>query len=192
MARLILTGGIGSGKSAAGRILADLGAVVIEADRIGHEVLAPGGAAYEAVAGRWPQVLRDGDIDRRALGRIVFANHDELADLERITHPAIASRIDQLVCQAGDRPVVVELPVPLELVGSDWVRVVVDAPDEIRRARLRDRGMDEDEIERRMSAQPSRHAWLRLADRVLDNSGQLDDLQAQVEKLLDDMTKRSA
>lgn len=185
MARLILTGGIGSGKSAAAQILADLGAVVIEADRIGHEVLAAGGEAYEAVARRWPQVVRNGEIDRRGLGRIVFADHGQLAELEAITHPAIAQRIGRLVEAAGDRLVVVELPVTLGLPGSDWLRVVVDAPDELRRTRLRQRGLDDDEIDRRMSAQPSRAEWLSVADRVLDNSGDLDDLRSQVEKLFD-------
>ena len=180
--RLILSGGIGSGKSSAAEMFADLGAEVVEADRIGHAVLEPDGPAFGPVSELWPQVVVNGRIDRRALGRIVFADRDSLIRLESITHPAIRTRILEIV-EISDAPaVLVELPIPSDMLGTGWPRVIVDTPDDMRRMRLRDRGMDDDEIDARMAAQPSRDAWLELADLVIDNSGDLGDLRAEVHR----------
>lgn len=182
---LILTGGIGSGKSAVGRLLAKRGATVVHADGIGHEILEPQGLVFDAVAARWPQAVVSGRIDRRALGRIVFADPAQLAELEAITHPAIRERILEVVADAGDGLVVVELPILREFLGEGWTRVVVDAPEEVRLRRLRDRGLADDEIEGRMAAQPDRETWLAAADHVVDNSGTLDDLEAETERLIE-------
>ncbi len=182
--RLILSGGIGSGKSTAARIASELGVHVIDADLVGHSVLASDGEAFEQVAELWPEVVVDGEIDRRALGRIVFSDPSRLEQLQAITHPAITSRIERLVDSSGSEVVLVELPLPDDLLGPGWSRIVVDAPDGVRRQRLLSRGMTDDEIRERMAAQPSRREWIELADHVLDNSGSVGELRAQTEALL--------
>ncbi len=156
---------------------------MIEADRVGHEVLEPGGAAHPEVVARWPEVVEDGVIDRRSLGRIVFADPTELADLEAITHPHIRRIVHDRV-DAADGLVLVEVPVPVRWLPDEWPRVVVDVPDGQRVARLLGRGMDRLEIEQRMAAQPSREEWRTLADHLVDNGGSLDDLEAALDALL--------
>jgi dephospho-CoA kinase len=176
--RALLSGGIGSGKSAAAAVFGELGGAVISADTAGHRVLEPGGLAEAEVAERWPAAVVDGRIDRRALGRIVFSKPGNLADLESITHPAIRRLILAEVDEAGEVPLVmVEVPLPLDFLGAGWVRVVVDAPEEQRIFRLRLRGMDPEEIAGRMAVQPNRDEWLAMADHVIDNSQDLEHLQ---------------
>ncbi len=181
--RVILGGGIGSGKSAVAALLRGLGAAVIDADGAGHRVLEPGGEAFDPVAARWPEVVRGGRIDRAALGAIVFADPTQLAELEAITHPAIAARLAAEVAAAGAEVLVVEVPVLASLVGEGWPRVVVDAPGDVRLARSVARGMAAADVRRRMAAQPSRSEWLAAADYVVDNSGSRADLAAEVERL---------
>ena len=171
MVRAYLTGGIGSGKTAVAAILQSFGAAVISSDAAGHAVLEPGGTAFDAVGNVWPQALRDGRIDRAALASIVFADPGELAALESITHPAIGEMLRAQATSAKAAVVLVEIPLLRDLVGDSWPRVVVDAPIEVRVARLRLRGMDGADIVARMSAQPSRDEWLSAADLVLDNGG---------------------
>lgn len=180
MKRVLLTGGIGSGKSTVGRMLADRGATVIDADRVGHLVLEE--EAREAVARRWPEAVEEGRLDRSALAEIVFADSAQLAELEALTHPPIARRILEMVGEV-EGVAVVELPVAKDLLGPGWLRVVVDAPAEIRLARLRERGMQEERARRRMAVQPSSARWRETADVVIDNSGGLDDLERQVDRL---------
>lgn len=185
--RIVLTGGIGSGKSTVAERFEAAGAVVVDADRAGHDVLEPDGAAFDAVARRWPEVVSDGRIDRRALGRIVFADADQLAALEAMTHPEIRRLVrDRL--DAVDGPAVLEVPIPVRWVPDDWPVVVVDVPDEVRRRRLRVRGMDDEEISQRMAAQPTRAEWLAMADEVVDNSGDRTALDDQVRALLERLT----
>lgn len=181
--RWIVSGGIGSGKSTVLRILEHLGATVIEADRIGHEVLEPGGSAHDEVATRWPDVVVDGRIDRRRLAAVVFTDGDQLDELEAITHPAISAEIARRVSAAGDADVVLELPVLGDLAGPGWIRVVVDAPTQLRMARAAARGLAVADIERRMGSQPERGRWLEAADIVVDNSGTVAELRATVEQL---------
>jgi dephospho-CoA kinase len=181
--RLVVTGGIGAGKSTAARILADLGATVIDADRIGHQLLA--GSSFEALARRWPSVVVDGRIDRSRLAEIVFSDESELRELEAITHPVIRGEIARRVAEApGDRPVVVEISVPVPMVGGEWTTVVIDAPDDVRYSRLLDRGMDPGDIRARMAQQPSREDWQGLGDVVIDNSGSENDLRRKLRWLL--------
>jgi dephospho-CoA kinase len=174
--RFVLTGGIGSGKSAAASLFRDLGAEVISADEAGHAVLAPGGEAVAAVAERWPDVVGDAGIDRAALAEIVFADPAELAALEASTHPLIARRVAAAVEASPAEVVMVETPIP-SVVAEGWPRIVVDAPEPLRVERLRRRGMSDQDIRGRMSNQPSRGEWLAEADLVVDNSGDLDALR---------------
>ncbi|HSM01877.1 MAG TPA: dephospho-CoA kinase [Acidimicrobiia bacterium] len=174
----LLTGGIGSGKSTAGRVFGDLGAFVVSADRVGHAVIAPGGAASEQVAARFPEAVFGGEIDRSALAELVFADRAELRALEAITHPAIRAEIDRSI--AGREGVVmVEVPLITDFFGPEWKRIVVDAPTEIRIRRLLDRGMAPDDIDARMAAQPSRGEWLEVADLVVDNRFDLTTLERE-------------
>jgi len=167
--RIILTGGIGAGKSYVAQRLERRGWKVIEADRIGHRVLQPEGSAFGAVAERWPSAIDDGTIDRAKLAQIVFADSDQLAELESITHPAIRVAILQLAeSNAGDT--VVEIPLLRDWFAG-WPVVVVMAPPGTRFSRLRDRGMTDDDIAARMQNQPSDEQWRAAADYVIVNDG---------------------
>lgn len=176
---VLLGGGIGSGKSAAAAVFDLLGAAVLSADRAAHRVLEPGGGAAEAVAARWPEAVAGRHIDRRALAARVFGDPGALAELEALTHPVIARVLAGEVAQAGTRVVVVEMPLPIDLLGPGWRWVVVDAPDDLRLSRLIDRGMSREEALRRMDVQPSRDEWLERADLVVDNRGSLADLEGE-------------
>lgn len=177
----MLTGGIGSGKSEVGRLLAAWGALVVDADQLAREVVRPGSEGLAAVVKAFgPEVLgEDGALDRGALADMVFDAPDRLAELEAIIHP----RVERL---AGDRLaegqpgqlVVYEVPLPDRLSGAEVI--VVDAPTAVRRRRLAARGLSEAQIEARMARQPSRDEWLTRADHVVDNGGELDELVGRV------------
>jgi dephospho-CoA kinase len=189
-ARVVLCGGIGSGKSTAGKLLGAAGAEVIDADEVGHRVLEPAGVAFGAVAARWPQVVVDGVIDRSALGRIVFADPGQLGELEAITHPAIRSAILSRLTEAAAAVTVVEIPLLRHFLGEGWQRAVVDCPDDVRRKRLLARGMTTADISQRMASQPSREDWLEAADFVIDNSGSVEELEKEVERFLAALMQR--
>ncbi len=176
----MIAGPIGSGKSRVGAMLAARGAEVIAADEIGHDVLAPGGEAHWAVAARWPEVVTEHGIDRRRLAGIVFADADALEVLEALTHPHIAARIVERAAAAGDRLVAVEIPLLRDILGEGWPRLVVLAAPATRAARAVGRGMEPDDVERRMSAQPDEAEWVRRATWILRNDGSLQDLEAAV------------
>jgi dephospho-CoA kinase len=182
--RALITGGIGSGKSTAAGVLAGLGAAVFSADTAAREALEPGGAAYAPATTRWPEVVgADGRIDRSALGRIVFDDPVALAELEAMTHPAVRESLRAAVSGVRAPLLLVEVPLPVDVLGPGWPRVVVDAPDEVRMARLLARGMSRPEITQRMAAQPDRGEWLAVADMVLDNGGDLDRLEAECRRV---------
>jgi dephospho-CoA kinase len=176
--RWLITGGIGSGKSEVRRLLAMRGIRTIDADAVGHSVLAD--EALAPVANRWPDVVFEGQIDRKSLARIVFANPDELRALEEITHPLILGRIrDELEEFSG----VAVVEMPLLEPGLGWPRMVVDARDDVRLQRAMLRGMSEEEVRERMAAQPSRARWLAGAALVVPNHGDLEELEESVDEL---------
>ncbi|MEJ7764207.1 MAG: dephospho-CoA kinase [Acidimicrobiales bacterium] len=190
-----LTGGIGSGKSTVARLLAELGAVVIDADVVAREVTAPGGPAHDQVLERFgPRVLRgDGSIDRPALAALVFDDPAARHDLNRIVHPAVGAevlgRLTLIAAAAAADPeaiVVLDIPLLAE-VGRESYPVagviVVDAPVEVAVARLvAGRGFTEDEARARAAAQATREQRRVIADLVIDNSGELDHLRAEVDR----------
>lgn len=182
--RLVIGGGIGSGKSQAGGLLVERGFAVLDADRVGHSVLSGDHPVARQVAERWPEAVTRGTIDRRVLGRIVFHDRDQLAELEAITHPAIRDGIAGWVRKAGGRPVAVEIPILADLVDDGWLWVVVEAPLELRRTRLRRRGMSDEEIDARLAAQPSHEEWLEAADFVIGNAGTREHLGTALDDAL--------
>ncbi len=184
-----LTGGIGSGKSAAAEAFAALGAVIIDTDAIAHDLTAPGGAALaELRAAFGPDVFfAGGALDRAALRRIVFANPAARARLEAILHPLIhaeaEARLRRLASADFSYAVLV---VPLLAETGGWRErvdrvVVVDCPEETQIARVMARsGLTRGEVERIMAAQATRAARRRIADDLIVNDASLADLQAQV------------
>lgn len=190
-----LTGGIGSGKSTVAALLASKGAVVIDADRLARDAVAPGTPGLAEVVARFgPEVLAgDGALDRQALARVVFGDPAALADLNAIVHPAVRAAIDQrLVELRASDPAVVVLEIPLLIesgrtYGATAV-IVVDCPPDVALRRLVEgRGMDEADARRRMAAQISRVDRLAAADIVIDNSGPVEALEAEVDRAWADL-----
>ncbi|WP_037609274.1 dephospho-CoA kinase [Streptacidiphilus rugosus] len=189
MVKVGLTGGIGAGKSEVSRRLAVLGAVIVDADLIAREVVAPGTPGLAAVVAEFGEdvLAADGSLDRPRLGAVVFADPDRLAALNAIVHPLVRDRSAALEAAAGPDAVVVN-DVPLlaenKLAPLYDLVVVVDAADETRLRRLVDlRGMTEEDARARMAAQASRADRLAVADLVIDNDGPLDGLEAQVREV---------
>lgn len=184
-----LSGGIGSGKSTVSRRLAERGAQVIDADVLAREVVARGTPGLAAVGQRFgDQVLTaDGELDRAALGRLVFTDPEARAELERITHPLIAARTAELVAAAPPGAVVVHdvpLLVEKELEDRYDVVVIVHAAESTRLRRLvRDRGLDAEDARRRIAAQATDEQRRAVADVWLDNDGDREALQRQVDRL---------
>lgn len=187
MARIALTGGIAAGKSTVARRLTELGAVVIDADALSREVVAPGTAGLEAVAERFGQgvLAADGSLDRPALGAVVFDDASARRDLEAIIHPRVRARAAELEAQAAPgTPVVHDIPLLVETgQAQDFDLVlVVTAPQEQRIARMvGDRGMTREEARFRIAAQATDREREAAADVVLDNSGSREDLLRQVD-----------
>ena len=186
-----LTGGIGAGKSEVARLLAEHGAVVVDADALAREALSPGTAETDAVRARFgPAVVApDGSLDRAALGRVVFADPEALAALEGIVHPFVARRSRALIAAAPDDAVVVyDVPLLVEkgLQGDYDLVVVVESADEVRLRRLTEgRGMPESDARARMAAQASSAQRRAVADVVIDNDASRDELAARVAALWD-------
>lgn len=184
-----LTGGIGSGKSTVSALLAERGAVVIDADAITRELQQPGTPVLDAMVARFgPGILAaDGTLDRQAVADIVFADPEALADLGAIVHPAVGAEIARrLGEEAGtDHLVVLDVPLLVESGRDDMAAlVVVDVDPEVAVRRLvAQRGMREEDARARMARQASRDDRLARADLVIDNSGSRDDLAAAVARL---------
>lgn len=192
-----LTGGIGSGKSTVARMLTERGAVVVDADAIAREVVEPGTPALEKLVERFgADILHpDGSLDRGELAAQAFVTEEAKKDLEAITHPAIGEEFLRQVAAAGDDKVVVhDVPLLVESRrGLEYAAViVVEAPTELRLERLAARGIAREDAQRRMSMQAGDDERRAVATWVLDNSGDLDHLEAQVEKVWAELQQRVA
>lgn len=188
MTRVGLTGGVGSGKSTVAAMLAARGALVIDADALAREVVAPGSEGLAALVDAFgPGILADdGSLDRPALAEVAFTDERARERLNGITHPRIAARTAELMASAAPGRIVVHdvpLLVELALMPAYDLVVVVDADDATRLRRLEGRGMSRDEARRRMAAQATRDSRLAAADIVLSNEGDLAGLEQQVDLL---------
>ncbi|MGN9839362.1 dephospho-CoA kinase [Nonomuraea sp. H19] len=198
MLKIGLTGGIGSGKSEVSKRLSARGAVVIDADKIAREVVEPGTAGLaRVVAAFGDEVLRpDGSLNREKLGSIVFADSEKLATLNAIVHPLVGERVAQLQGEAADDALVVyDVPLLAEnkLAPMYDVVIVVDAADDVRIRRLAEhRGMAEADAKARIAAQASRQDRLAVADLVILNEGSLEELDARVGEVWDELVRRAA
>ncbi|HLM64473.1 MAG TPA: dephospho-CoA kinase [Acidimicrobiales bacterium] len=185
-----LTGGIGSGKSTVSSLLAERGAVVVDADAITRELQRPGTPVFAAMAERFGPgiVAADGTLDRPAIADVVFGDAGALADLNAIVHPAVGGEIVRRLAdlQATDCVVVLDVPLLVESANAYPVGglVVVDVDPEVAVRRLVEhRGMREADVRARMARQADRKERLARADRVVDNSGTPDDLRRQVDEV---------
>ncbi|EFF90452.1 dephospho-CoA kinase [Streptomyces sp. e14] len=192
-----LTGGIGAGKSEVSRLLVEHGAVLIDADRIAREVVAPGTSGLAAVVEAFgPDVLAgDGSLDRPKLGSIVFADPDKLAVLNSIVHPLVGARSRELEESAAEDAVVVhDVPLLAEngLAPLYDLVIVVDAAPETQLDRLvRLRGMTEEDARARMAAQATREKRREIADVVIDNDVPLEELRERVDQVWGDLVRRA-
>lgn len=182
-----LTGGIGSGKSTVSAMLSDRGAVVIDADAIVRELQQPGMPVFEAMVERFGSdiVAVNGSLDRAAVASIVFTDEQARKDLEGIVHPAVGAEMLRRMEEhfGTDRLVVYDVPLLVESGKTGYGAViVVDVDPEIAVQRLVEhRGMPETDARNRIANQVPREQRLAVADRVIDNSGSIGDLERQVD-----------
>ena len=191
MIKVALTGGIGSGKSAAGDFFEDLGAVVVDADLLAREVIERGTEGFdEIVATFGDEILTNGILDRKKLGEIVFADRAARKTLEEIIHPRVAEAFEEIVeASPQDSVIIYQIPILVETQGRerfDYV-ITVEASLENRVARLKERGMKSYEIEARLNAQASDTERASIADAVFNNDGDLDQLLRQAENIYEDV-----
>ena len=182
-----LTGGIGSGKSLAAQFFSQLGALVIDADQLARSVIERGSEGFDEVLLRFGDtVLKNGDIDRVALGQIVFENPQAKKDLEEIIHPRIRDEFEEAVASLDPNQIMVyEIPLLVETDAAerfDFV-ITVESDIELRKERLRARGMFHSDIEKRIASQATEEQRRAIADCVLINDGSEDDLLRQVENV---------
>jgi dephospho-CoA kinase len=187
--RVGLTGGVASGKSTVAAVLEELGAVVIDADQLARDVVARGTPGLEAVVQEFGRDLltAEGDLDRPAMAKRVFADDDARRRLEGIVHPLVFEEIQKLEAGAPPDAIVVhDIPLLAESGRADTFDavIVVDAPEELQLGRMqRDRGWSRDDAESRIGAQAAREDRLAIATYVIDNSGDLEGLRRQVEEV---------
>ncbi len=191
-----LTGGIGSGKSTAARMLAELGAVVLDADAFAREAALSSSPRFAEIVGLLgPDIVRpDGELDRAAVAAVVFADPAKLRALEALIHPVVEARVEQELARYAGTDTVVVLDSPLLIpMGTDArcdAVVVVACSPERRLARLLERGMAEDDARARMAAQPSLETIASRADHILDNDGTEAELRDQVRGLWTELKPR--
>ncbi len=186
-----LTGGIGSGKSTVAQMLGDRGAVVIDADRVAHEVYAPGTEGHDLLVERFGAkiVAEDGSIDRALLGARVFGDEAALADLNRMIHPLVRKEIARRLLEATTSDpgavVVIEAALMTEIgwageQGTMWV--VIAEPTTVTQRLVEQRGMDPDDVRLRLAAQATNEERRRIGSTVIENDGGIEDLEVQVDR----------
>jgi dephospho-CoA kinase len=190
-----LTGGIGAGKSLVARNFSDLGAVVVDADHLARIAIEKGSSGFAEVVARFgDSILHNGDIDRKALAAVVFSDEVARQDLEAITHPRIKALFKRAVEELRPNEIMIyEIPLLVETGAGDNFDfiITVEAPLELRRKRLLERGMQSFEIEQRIAAQAPEQGRTSVAHAVIVNDGDEDHLLRSVENLWEDLERRS-
>jgi dephospho-CoA kinase len=186
-----LTGGIGCGKSLAAQYFAELGALVIDADQLARAAIERGSDGFDEVVALFgDSILKDGNIDRRALGELIFKDAKAKTQLESIIHPFVRREFEGAVASLkGDQVLVYEIPLLVETKAHERFDVVITVESEMenRVARLRGRGMHISEIEGRIAAQATREQRIEVADFLIENDGSEDELLRQVENIWDSL-----
>ena len=190
-----LTGGIGAGKSLVAQYFSELGARVVDADQLSRIAIERGSDGFDEVVTRFGEsILRNGDIDRKALGEIVFKDKSAKTDLEAIVHPRVRELFFEVVADlASDEVLIYEIPLLVETGAAanlDQI-ITVEADLELRKARLLKRGMFISEIESRLAAQASPAEREAVATHVIENSGDEDQLLRKVENLWEELQRVS-
>ena len=190
-----LTGGIGAGKSLVAQYFSELGARVVDADQLSRIAIERGSEGFDEVITRFGEsILRNGDIDRKALAEIIFKDKSAKADLEAIIHPRVRELFFEVVSDlAADEILIYEIPLLVETgAASNFDQIItVEADLEIRKSRLLKRGMFISEIESRLAAQASPSEREAVATHVIENSGDEDQLLRKVENLWEELQRLS-
>ena len=188
---IALTGGIGCGKSLAAQYFAELGALVMDADQLARAAIERGSQGFDEVVSYFgDSILNNGDIDRRALGELIFKNPDAKKKLESIVHPFVRGVFEDAVASLkSDETLVYEIPLLVETGAQDRFDIVVTVESilENRVSRLRQRGMHISEIEGRIASQATREQRIEVADFLIENDGNEDELLRQVENIWDSL-----
>ena len=188
---IALTGGIGCGKSLAAQYFAELGALVIDADQLARAAIERGSQGFDEVVSFFgDSILNNGDIDRRALGELIFKDAEAKRKLESIVHPFVRREFEEAVASLkSDEVLVYEIPLLVETGAQDRFDIVVTVESELenRISRLRQRGMHISEIEGRIASQATREQRVEAADFLIENDGSEDELLRQVENIWDSL-----
>ncbi len=193
MLLVALTGGIGSGKSLAGQYFADLGAIVVDSDQLSRDVVERGTPGFDEVLLRFgDEILTNGEIDRKKLGAIVFADEAARLDLEEIIHPLVRRAFEEILENADESDIVInQIPLLVETSGADRFDRVISVVSllETRKERLKLRGLPSYEIERRIEAQASDEERIEISDYIIENDGTEDDLLREVEVTFEELQR---
>lgn len=197
MAYFGLTGGVASGKTTAARMFEGLGAIVIDADHIGHELLYQSSPAYPEIVRRFGREILDpsGEISRQRLGAVVFGDAEKLRELNALLHPRIIARVEEVAGQHSARDphaiVLVDAALIFEAgIGGTFKKVVVTwCPPELQIERLMSKGLTREEAARRTAAQMPAEEKRRRADFVIDSSGSLEGTLRQVTAIYPELRK---
>jgi dephospho-CoA kinase len=180
-----LTGGIGSGKSTVGQMFAQLGAIVIDSDQLARDVLERGSFGFDEVVTMFgDEVLKNGEIDRQLLASIVFKDPKKRSDLEQVTHPLIRKAFAEVVAKSAANSIVIN-QIPLLVESNHDYKfdhvITISVTEAIRTQRLLKRGLTADQIKQRMQAQATDHMRESIADSVIINETDEQNLSDQVE-----------
>ena len=184
-----LTGGFGTGKSTAARLFEELGACVVDADKLAHEALVEGSPVYEKVLKIFPGAKASGGLDRKKIAAVVFKDAGKRKDLEALVHPFVFERIEEEIVEAEETVIVLNVPLLFE-TGLDKrcdLTVVVSAPDAAVRERLKSSGFSAGDADLRQKAQWSLDKKIQKANYVINNSNNLDAIRREVEKVWKDL-----
>ena len=193
MIRVGLTGGIGSGKSTAGEVLSALGGIVVDSDQLSRQAIERGSPGFDAVVEHFgDEILKNGEIDRQALGKIIFSNKEERLFLESVIHPFVSHSYEGIVKNSPPNSVVInQIPLLVEIdAGSRFdLTIAISSSVENRTQRLLDRGLSHSEISSRMNSQVSDDRRAQYCDLVISNDKSRDEFVRSIENLWDGFLK---